>query len=78
MFKPAAEAWGVGPVLVICALISLGGKIRNMPITIRFFLPVIVVVVVVVDDNDSHILLTAKVNATVTNQAHILNNIALK
>ena len=31
MFKPAAAAWGVGPVLVICALISLAGAFRWGP-----------------------------------------------
>lgn len=28
MFKPAAESWGVGPVLVVCAFISLAGGMR--------------------------------------------------
>ncbi|CAM9289765.1 unnamed protein product [Ectocarpus sp. 13 AM-2016] len=30
MFKPAAEAWGVGPVLVVCAFISLAGSFLTL------------------------------------------------
>lgn len=30
MFKPAAEAWGVGPVLVLCAFFSLAGTVERI------------------------------------------------